>query len=126
MNRYTDIVLGTQLSMTVTSICVYLAHLIDAEIILNPNWHWMVYVLLVIAVFMVLLPHILEPIPNKVIPGMVFEDEYICTPFHDKTSPLDQFRDVEEIVTEDVLEWPDVPASREVYPTLNKETGRYE
>ena len=59
MNRLTDMTIGTQLSTVIAAIATYLAHLIENGSILNPNWGFMVYVLLVIAMFFMLLPYLL-------------------------------------------------------------------
>ena len=57
MNRITDILIATQFSTVVAFACMYLAHLIEAGHILNPNWNFAVWVLLAVAMFFMLLPH---------------------------------------------------------------------
>jgi len=59
MNRITDIIVATQLSTVVAFACMYLAHLIEAGHILNPNWNFAVWVLLAVAIFFMLLPHLI-------------------------------------------------------------------
>ena len=59
MNRLTDMTLATQFSTVIAGVCTYLAHLIEAGHILNPNWNFAVYVLLVIAMVFMILPYLI-------------------------------------------------------------------
>ena len=58
-NRITDILLTSQMSTAFAAFCTYCAHMIENGSWLNDNWMFAVYVLMIIAMFFMLLPHII-------------------------------------------------------------------
>lgn len=58
LNAITDLTIATQFSTVVAAVCTYLAHLIENGTILNANWMFAVYVLLVIAMIFMLFPYV--------------------------------------------------------------------
>ena len=58
-NRIFDIMIAVTFCTFLSCVLVYVAHLIEAGHILNPNWNFAVYFLLGIACFFMVLPYIL-------------------------------------------------------------------
>lgn len=59
MNKITDTIIATQLCTAVAAALTFVAHLLESGAILNPNWHWAIYLCLVIAMFFMLIPHLM-------------------------------------------------------------------
>lgn len=59
MARTGDYIFASQLCTVISMAMMYVAHLIEAGHILNPNWNFASYLLLGTAVFFMALPHIL-------------------------------------------------------------------
>ena len=60
MNKIQDLVIATQFSTVCAAVCTYIAHLIASGAVLNENWDFSVYLLLVIATIFMLAPHLLD------------------------------------------------------------------
>jgi len=60
MKNFITCVLITQLSTCISVALMIVAHLIGTGSILNPNWSFAIYFLLGIAMFFMLLPHLVH------------------------------------------------------------------